>query len=109
MCDAIDAASARALEIGSRSQSTHRRASTHRRRRWTTHLVRRASRGDENTTMDATSARAATTATKNGVETHYLEGLNLMTTHAFILIPSPPSLGNTYGLFPLLVFRVTKN
>ena len=39
--DAIDAASARALEIGSRSQSTQRRASTHRRRRWTTHLVRR--------------------------------------------------------------------
>ena len=34
----------------------------------------------------------------------------LMTTHAFfILIPSPPSLGNTYGLFPLLVFRVKKN
>ena len=33
-----------------------------------------------------------------------------MTTHAFfILIPSPPSLGNTYGLFPLLVFRVKKN
>ena len=32
-----------------------------------------------------------------------------MTTHAFfILIPSPPSLGNTYGLFPLLVFRVKK-
>ena len=25
--------------------------------------------------MDATSARAATTATKSGVETHYLEGL----------------------------------
>ncbi|MAT09751.1 MAG: hypothetical protein CMM02_01975 [Rhodopirellula sp.] len=72
--DAIDAASARALEIGTRSQSTQRRASTHRRRRWTTHLVRRASRGDENTTMDATSARAATTATKSGVETHYLGG-----------------------------------
>ena len=33
--------------------------------------------------------------------------VTLINTHAFfILIPSPPSLGNTYGLFPLLVFRV---
>ena len=33
-----------------------------------------ASRGDEDTKVDATSARAATTAPKSGVETHYVEG-----------------------------------
>ena len=59
-----------------RSRSLLRsRAPPGSRRRRLALLIRRASRGDENTTMDATSARAATTATKSGVETHYLGGL----------------------------------